>query len=525
MQRNLYLLFVICFAVFVNCGNRDSFKVVLISGSNEYFSDISLANYQTYLEENFPDLQIKLLKAESELNKEGEYSNLSGLEAIDDADVAVIFSSQIAINSEQLERIKKYINSGKGIIAIRTANRGFQNWSEFDELVLGGNYHGHYPGSPEKSKVDENGKRSMDGQPEGPTQEDKIVPGSENHPILTQIGDFRSRYSLYRTSPVAEDINVLMTGKIPNEEPEPVVWARQRKDSRVVYIGLGGLQDWENSTFRRLVTNSLFWTAKEEIRTPELKAPQERPQAKGQLTLVLRRRREQENDNRKSKEIILKREINLEETAIVICDMWDKHWCRGATERCEQLAIKMNSVLKLAREKGIQIIHAPSSTMYFYDDWPQRRRMMLAPIAPKVEEAVVQEPPLPIDASDHGCDTNDSPYSAWTRQSPHIEIGESEGISDSGDEIFNFFKYGGIKNMIIMGVHTNMCVLERSFGIRQMTRRGINCILVRDLTDAMYDPNDFPYVSHEQGVELIVQHIERYLCPSMLSSDLMAALQ
>src|SRR5687767_5137090 len=46
-------------------------------------------------------------------------------------------------------------------------------------------------------------------------------------------------------------------------------------------------------------------------------------------------------------------------TAIVICDMWDKHWCKGATERVGEMAPRMNEVVKKARAQGVFIIHAP----------------------------------------------------------------------------------------------------------------------------------------------------------------------
>ena len=78
----------------------------------------------------------------------------------------------------------------------------------------------------------------------------------------------------------------------------------------------------------------------------------------------------------------------------------------------------------------------------------------------------------------------------------------------------------GIKNVVLMGVHTNMCVLGRPFGIRQMVRLGINVVLARDLTDAMYDPREYPYVSHARGTELVIEHIEKYWCPSILGDDL-----
>jgi hypothetical protein len=53
-------------------------------------------------------------------------------------------------------------------------------------------------------------------------------------------------------------------------------------------------------------------------------------------------------------------------TAVVICDMWDKHHCPDATERVGETAPRMNEVLKAARRLGMLIIHCPSDTMGFY---------------------------------------------------------------------------------------------------------------------------------------------------------------
>jgi len=68
-------------------------------------------------------------------------------------------------------------------------------------------------------------------------------------------------------------------------------------------------------------------------------------------------------------------------------------------------------------------------------------------------------------------------------------------------------------------------VLNRPFAIQQMTKRGIRCILVRDLTNCLYNPKDRPYVAHDQGTELVVEYIEKYWCPSLLGSDLERALE
>jgi type 1 glutamine amidotransferase/nicotinamidase-related amidase len=505
----------------VSGGVQSQFRVVLVSGCNEYFSDISLSNYQAYLE-NSEGAQATLLKAGGPLNSRDEYSELPGVEELTGADVALLFLRRTTISGSALDKIKDFIGSGKGVVAVRTSSHGLQNWLEFDKEVLGGNYTGHYGGSPENSGIDAARNRYPIGQPKGPTLEARIVKGQERHPILTGIVNFRSRYSLYQTSPVAQDARVLMTGHLLEQRAEPLVWAREHKGGRVVYIGLGGLQDWENSTFRRLVTNAIFWAGARRPPEKALSIPPQRPKPKGVIPILMRSRKETKAGSDAWQEVAARGDWKIAETAIVICDMWDQHWCEGAAKRCEELAIRMNPVLRAARQKGIQIVHAPSSTLPFYEYWPQRRRMQLAPEAPTPKMKEVKEvPPLPIDDSDGGCDTDNKSYSAWTRQSPHIEIGPYDGISDDGNEVYRFFKAQGIRNMIIMGVHTNMCVLNRSFGIRQMTRRGIRCVLVRDLTDAMYDPKDPPHVSHERGVELVVEHIEKYWCPSMSSKDLM----
>ena len=49
----------------------------------------------------------------------------------------------------------------------------------------------------------------------------------------------------------------------------------------------------------------------------------------------------------------------------------------------------------------------------------------------------------------------------------------------------------------------------------------MRCVLVRDVTDAQYNPERAPYVSHGRGTELVVEYIERHWCPSILSEDLL----
>ncbi len=245
----------------------------------------------------------------------------------------------------------------------------------------------------------------------------------------------------------------------------------------------------------------------------------------GDLRLPLRSRVEAFRGSGEWTEVNFERTVPAKEIALVVCDMWDKHWCRGASERVDVLAKKMAPVVELARSKGVLVVHAPSETMDFYKDTPQRRRIAELPRAELRPSLALTDQPLPIDDSNGGCDTSDKFYKAWTREHADIPIAPEDVISDNGLDIYTIMKLRGIRNLLVMGVHTNMCILNRSFGIRQMTKWGVRCILIRDLTDAMYNPQDRPNVSHREGTELVVQHIEKYWAPTVLSADLTRALK
>jgi nicotinamidase-related amidase len=218
--------------------------------------------------------------------------------------------------------------------------------------------------------------------------------------------------------------------------------------------------------------------------------------------------------------------LNPSETALVLCDVWDRHWCRGAEERLAELLPRMNDVVRSAREKGVLIVHAPSDTMGFYADSPARQRVLAVPAVEPPADLAREDPPQPIDAADGGCDTDRNlggvDENTWTRQHPAILIDhDRDVISDDGRELFNLYAQRGIRNVIILGVHTNMCILNRSFAIKQMVKWGFTVALVRDLTDSMYNPARPPYVSHDEGTRLTVEYIEKFWCLTLSSDGLL----
>ena len=210
-------------------------------------------------------------------------------------------------------------------------------------------------------------------------------------------------------------------------------------------------------------------------------------------------------------------------TALLLCDIWDRHWCRGACERLDAMVGRMDQVVKAVRNAGGLIVHAPSDTMDFYAASPARHRALAAPQVEPPPDCERPDPPLPVDASDNGSDTGETQtQKAWHRQHAAIEIDEQlDIISDEGPEVYSYMQHCGIEHLLIMGVHTNMCVLHRTFAIKQMVRWGVEVALIRDLTDAMYNPAMAPYVSHDEGTRLVIEFIEKFWCASVQSGDVL----
>ncbi len=224
--------------------------------------------------------------------------------------------------------------------------------------------------------------------------------------------------------------------------------------------------------------------------------------------------------------------------------MWDYHHCLNAVRRLSEFAPRLDKLLKTAREQGVTIIHSPSSCMDAYVDHPARNRAIGLGVVDKLPQDIKswcsripseEQAVYPIDQSDGGEDDDPkehaewaaklkamgrNPKAPWKAQSDLITIdAKRDYITDRGEEVWSILQRRGIQNVVLTGVHVNMCVLGRPFGLRQMVRNGKNAVLVRDMTDAMYNPQRWPYVSHFTGNDLIVSHIERFVCPTITSDQ------
>jgi len=202
----------------------------MLSGSFEYDSQDSLTVLRDYLTENAPvDSHIVAWQSEDD-----EVS----LEPITEADIVMVFARRLNTTGPELQLFQRYCAEGRPIIGLRTASHAFQNWLDFDGVVLGGNYQGHYGG--------------------GVVTQVSVAPGAAEHPVLADVMAFEAAGSLYRNTPLAADTTPLLTGTA-DEHTEPVAWTRVHGGGRVFYTSLGHPRDFWELDFLRLIENAVMW--------------------------------------------------------------------------------------------------------------------------------------------------------------------------------------------------------------------------------------------------------------------------
>jgi hypothetical protein len=98
---------------------------------------------------------------------------------------------------------------------------------------------------------------------------------------------------------------------------------------------------------------------------------------------------------------------------------------------------------------------------------------------------------------------------------PDLVIGENDLMPNDQQMLYSLCVEKGITHLIFMGVHTQVCLLGKSVGLRAMSQAGLTCVLARDLTDAhgRYDPAGG--VTPDGFTADVVAHFEKHLAPSI----------
>jgi nicotinamidase-related amidase/type 1 glutamine amidotransferase len=297
----------------------------------------------------------------------------------------------------------------------------------------------------------------------------------------------------------------------------------------------------------RLLVHAAAWTIAVLATSPQLVITAQTSQRSGEPWELRLRYREEASPQSGRFHVLSRTESwDPRRTAIIVCDVWDSHHSYNAAQRVAEVAPRIDALLVNARRAGATIVHSPSDCMRAYEQHPARLRALAVPLATHVPPQLSDwcsriaselSAQYPIDQSDGGDDDDPESHARWVaelraqgrvvgtpwqRQTPLIAIDEqTDFISDQGVEVWNILESRNIDNVILCGVHTNMCVLGRPFGLRNMVAAGKRVALIRDLTDTMYNPRRWPFVNHHTGTDLVVEYIERFVCPTLTSDQLL----
>ena len=197
------------------------------------------------------------------------------------------------------------------------------------------------------------------------------------------------------------------------------------------------------------------------------------------------------------------------DTAIVICDMWDKHWCPSASRRCGEMAVKMADVVNVARKKGILIIHAPSDTMSSTrtrrpaSDCRTSRRSRcpsrwICPIrsvpstTATVGATTIRQIVQGVEPATRGHSHRRGTRRHLRQRPRDLQLSERERHRHHPDH--------GSPHQHVRAASVVRDQTDDAGGHAPHPRA--------DLTDSMYNPKSKPMVTHDEGTQRIVQFIE-----------------
>lgn len=258
--------------------------IVFVTGDEEYRSEESMPMLAKLAKREL-GAEVTVLYSLDSLGfiDPNRTDHIEGLEALETADLMVIFTRFRNLPENERSYITNYVESGKPIVGFRTATHAFmyKNDStlvEFNEewpaKVFGQQWithHGHF----------DDGKF--------PVTDISIKPEQENNPILNGFKPFKAYSWLYHVDggdwKLQGDSSPLLLGHSTKSQHEidgdldkfpldnPVAWTKSYtgssgKKARVFFTTLGHPYDFKLVEVRKIALNGIFWALGRENEIP-----------------------------------------------------------------------------------------------------------------------------------------------------------------------------------------------------------------------------------------------------------------
>ena len=171
-----------------------------------------------------------------------EAGRLKGLETLADADLFIVFADSVELAESECTAIEAYVQTGKGLLCLRSACHGFKDWVGFNNGYTGANYLGSWKDAGAPSLT--------------------VLPAGETHPILAglDLSRLEAHGPLYRVLPLSETATALIEGRADGiREAEPVAWTSGFWGAPIFVTTLGNAADFEQAIFTDILTRATFW--------------------------------------------------------------------------------------------------------------------------------------------------------------------------------------------------------------------------------------------------------------------------
>ncbi|MFC1635951.1 ThuA domain-containing protein [Planctomycetota bacterium] len=260
--------------------------IVFLVGDEEYRSEDSMPQLAKILavRHGFKCTVLFAINKETGEIDPKTLDNIPGLQALEKADLMVMFLRFRELPDEQMKYIIDYTNSGKPIVGFRTSTHAFNYRKRkdspyakysFQDKKFDGGYGRQVFGETWINHYGHHQKESTRGL---------IAKGMEDHPIVKGIDDIWGESDVYGLTTLAGDCKPLIMGQVllgmnptdkpnPKKELVPVAWTKtytgeKGKTARVFTTTMGHSFDFNNEGFRRLWVNACYWALRMEDKIP-----------------------------------------------------------------------------------------------------------------------------------------------------------------------------------------------------------------------------------------------------------------
>ena len=227
-------------------------------------------------------------------------------------------------------------------------------------------------------------------------------------------------------------------------------------------------------------------------------------------------------------EHFVRREIAMslprDQTALVLVDLWDTHFIESFVERAGEVTRDaVVPVLETARAAGLTVIHAPSPRVT--PSFPEH----MARNRPVEQESEPDWPPPAFRNRQGEYEAFRGPRQqppgvpdVTIGMSPLVDVADGDYMVETGQQLHELCRDRGLLHLLYAGYATNWCVHHRNYGLRSMSLRGYNTILLRDATTGIEYPDTVDTLT---ATEMSVREAEQQLGFSAANRDFFAACE